>query len=128
MLNFAFSHNYDTVAQGKSLFLVVGDVDESDAEFLMHLFEFELHIFSHLEVECGERFVKKKHFGFVDNSPGYRHALLLSAGEGVHIAELVVGHRHHLECTLDAAFYFAFLYPFEFQSESHVLINVQMGE
>ena len=54
LLDAAFAHHDDGVAQGEGFFLVVGDVDEGDAELLVHLFQFHLHVLAHFQVESGE--------------------------------------------------------------------------
>ena len=59
LLNFAASHNNDLVAHGKSFFLVMRNVNKGNAEIFMHVFEFELHIFSHFKIESAKRFVEQ---------------------------------------------------------------------
>ena len=34
-----------------------------------------------LRIECAGRFIKKQHFGFVQQHPGHRQPLLFAAGE-----------------------------------------------
>ena len=51
LLNFAFIHHHYAVTKRERFFLVVCDIDEGDAEFLMQLFEFDLHVVSHLKVK-----------------------------------------------------------------------------
>ena len=89
-MNLAVSHDDNFVAHRERFFLVVRDVDEGDAEALVHIHKFELHIFAHLEVECAERFVEKKHFRLVDKSARNCDTLLLSAREGTDVAVTVV--------------------------------------
>ena len=58
LLDAAFAHHDDGVAQSKGFFLVVGNVDEGDSKLLVHLFQLHLHVFTHFEVEGGEGFVQ----------------------------------------------------------------------
>ena len=58
LLDTAFAHHDDGVAQSKGFFLVVGNVDEGDSKFLVHLFQLHLHIFTHFEVESGKGLVQ----------------------------------------------------------------------
>ena len=48
LLDFSIFHNDDLIAHCKSLFLIVRNIYKGNTELLMHLFKFELHIFSHL--------------------------------------------------------------------------------
>ncbi len=81
LLNFALAHYHNSIAKGQRLFLVVCDIYEGDAQLFVHGFNFHLHVFAHLQVECSQRFVEQQHFGFVHNGTGNSHALLLSARE-----------------------------------------------
>ena len=76
-------------------------VNKRNAETLVHIHKFELHILSHFEVECTERFVEKQHFRFVDKSACDCDALLLSATEGRHVSMSVVFEVDHFECVVD---------------------------
>ena len=58
LLDAAFAHHDDGVAQSKGFFLVVGNVDEGDSKFLVHLFQLHLHVFTHFEVESGKGLVQ----------------------------------------------------------------------
>ena len=58
LLDAAFAHHDDGVAQSEGFFLVVGNVDEGDSELLVHLFQLHLHVFAHFEVEGGKRLVQ----------------------------------------------------------------------
>ena len=124
----AFAHHDDGVAQGEGLFLVVGDVYEGDAQLLVHLFEFHLHVLAHLQVEGGKGLVEEQHFGFVDDGTGYGNALLLSAGEGVHVAVFIVGHAHHAERLLHFLFDSGGGELLQLEAESNVVEYVEVGK
>ena len=79
LLDLALIHHDYGVGEGQGLLLVVGDVDEGDAQLLMHLLELYLHILAHLEVERRQRFVKQQHLWTVHQGTGYGYALLLTA-------------------------------------------------
>ena len=51
LLDPSVAHQGDPVGHGERLFLVVGDVDERDAELPVELLELELHLLPQLEVE-----------------------------------------------------------------------------
>ena len=128
LLDLAFVHHHDGVGKRKGFLLVVGDVDEGDAQFPVHLLQFDLHVLAHLEVQGREGLVQQQDLGLVHERPGDGHALLLSAGQGVHVALLVVGHRDHLEDLAHAAVDLVGGHLLQFQAEGDVVIDVQVRE
>ncbi len=86
LLDDAVIHDDDGIGHREGFFLVVGDIDKGDAEFLMHLLKLELHVFPHLMVKRGKRFVEEKDLRFVDDGAGDRDTLLLTAGKGIDVA------------------------------------------
>ena len=81
LLDAAVFHDDDGVAHGEGFFLVVCDIDKRNAEFAVHFFEFDLHFFTHFQVESAERFVEQKDFRLIDNGARNGDALLLTAGQ-----------------------------------------------
>ena len=59
---------------------------------------------------------------------GYGHALLLTARQRVHIPVLIVGHAHHLQHLPHAFVDLGLRHLLEFQTESDVVIHIQMRE
>ena len=86
LLDDALAHDGDAVAHGERLFLVVGHVDEGDADVALQLLELELHGFAQLGVERAERFVEQQHGGLVDQRPRQGDALLLAARQLARLA------------------------------------------
>jgi hypothetical protein len=82
--------------------LVVGDVDEGDADLALNPLELELHHLAKLEVERTERFVQQQRAGIVHQRAGQRHTLLLPAGELGRLALGEVGEPNDLEQFVDA--------------------------
>ena len=128
LLYLTLAHDDNRVAQRERFFLVVGDVYESDAQLLMHLFQFHLHVLAHFQVEGGKRLVEEQHFGFVDDGAGYGHTLLLSAGEGVHVAVFIVGHAHHAERLFHLLFDGGGGELLQFEAEGNVVEYVEVRE
>jgi len=81
LLDIALIHHRNAVAHGERFFLVVGDVDEGDADLALNPFELELHDLTKFQVECPEGFVEKQGAGIVDQCPCQCDALLLPAGQ-----------------------------------------------
>ena len=101
LLDHAVVHDHDDVAHRQRFLLVVRNEDKGDAEVIVHLFEFDLHLLAHLEVQRAERLVKEQHLGLTHDGAGDRHALLLSARKGVDVAMAVIGKSHELEGAID---------------------------
>ena len=124
MLNFSFAHHHHAVRKRQSLFLVVGDVDEGNTEFLMHLLELQLHVLTHLQVQRCQGFVKQQHFRLVDDSARDGYTLLLTSGERVHITELVVAHAYGLQRLFDAFHDRVCVQFLQFQTKRHIIIHI----
>ena len=72
-------HHCDPVAEAHRLSLVVRDVQEGDADFVVDGIQLHLHVLAELEIECGQRFVQEKHFGLENECACDGDALFLSA-------------------------------------------------
>ena len=59
----------------------MGDVDEGRAEFVLELFQLDLHVLAQLQIEGPQRLVQQEHVGIEDEAAGYGHALFLAAGK-----------------------------------------------
>ena len=81
LLDDALVHHGDAVRHGQRLALVVGDVDEGDADPLLDGAQLVAHMLAQLEVERRERLVEQQHLGLDRERAGDRDALLLAAGE-----------------------------------------------
>ena len=67
------------VAHAERLLLIVGDVNEGDADLALQRLELGLHLLAQLEVQGAERLVEQQHLGLVDQRPGERDPLALAA-------------------------------------------------
>ena len=79
----------DPIAHRQGLILVVGDVDEGDAQLALDSLELNLHLLPQFQIERTQRFIEKEHFRLVDDGPGQGDPLPLAAGQlvGVAVAE-----------------------------------------
>ena len=101
LLDDAAVHDRDPVGHRQRLLLVVGDVDEGDADLLLDPLQLELQALAELQVERPERLVEQQHLREVDDRAGERDALLLAAGELVGLAVRLVGEPDALELRRD---------------------------
>ena len=63
----------------KRFFLVVRHEHEGDADRLLQLAQFDLHLLAQLLVERAQRFVEQQHLRPLDQRARQRHALALAA-------------------------------------------------
>src|SRR5207248_9400067 len=81
LLDAALVEHGQPIAHGERLLLVVGYVDEGDADLLLDRLELDLHLLAQLEVERTEWLVQEQDPRAVDERPGQRDPLPLAAGE-----------------------------------------------
>ena len=87
----------DAIRHGQGLALVVGHVDEGDAELLLQALELDLHFLAQLQVERAQRLIEQQHLGMIDERARQRHALALPAGELRRPAPALRVQLHQLE-------------------------------
>ncbi len=81
LLDAALGHDHDRVGDGDRLELGVGDVDEGDAELLLHATQLAAHAQAQIFIEGGERLVEQQHARIGDQGARQCNALLLAARE-----------------------------------------------
>ena len=79
LLDDAVLHDDDRVGHRERLFLIVGNINESDAEFSLHLLKLDLHLLTHLKVQSSQRLVQKKDPRAVNDGSCDGNSLHLSA-------------------------------------------------
>ena len=94
LLNDTFVHHRDGVGHGHGLLLVVGDVDEREADFGLDALELQLHLSAQFQVQGSQRFIEQQHRRTVDDRAGKSDPLLLTTGE---LSRLPFGHRRQLD-------------------------------
>ena len=102
LLDHAFVHDRDAVAQGQGLLLVVGHEHERGAEAPVQRLHFRPHLLAQLAVEGGHRLVEEQHLRLQHHRAREGHPLALPAGELVDAAPLQPGQPHHLQRARDA--------------------------
>ena len=128
LLNLSFAHDHNGIAQRQSLLLIVRNINKGDAQTAVHFLQFHLHILTHFQIECCQRFVEQQHFRLVYNGTGDGHTLLLSTRQRVYVTVFIVGHAHHLQCHLYLLLHLCLRHFLQFQSESNVIIYIQVRE
>ena len=128
LLKLAVVHDDDPIAHGQGFFLIMGHVDEGDAEVFLKRLELQLHLLAQLQIQRPQRLIQKEQFRVVGEGSGDGNTLLLPAGELVrlplsHLSELnQLQHGVHLFSDLRLA------EPFFDQTEGHVVEDVHVRE
>ena len=126
LLEVACVHHRDGVGHGHGLLLVVGDVDEGQADVVLDPLELDLHLPAQLEVEGAERLVEQQDVGPVDEGPGQGDALLHATGELVGLLAARVVQLDELEGLLRLAL--GLLVAATAQAELHVVLDAHVRE
>ena len=87
-------HHRQPVGHGQRLLLVVGDVEEGDADAFLQRLQLDLERAAQLGVERAERLVEQQHGRVEHERAGQRDPLLLAAGQ---LARPPLGERGHLD-------------------------------
>jgi hypothetical protein len=90
-------HHRQPVGHGERLLLVMGDVEEGDADPFLQRFELDLQRPAELGVERAERFVQEQHRGVEHQRAGQGHPPLLAAGKHPRAPFLVPGQLDQVE-------------------------------
>ena len=128
LLDPAFRHDHDGVGHGQRFFLVMGDVDESDAETVVHLLQLQLHLLPHLQIQGAQRLVQKQDLRLVDQSAGNGDTLLLSAGQSADGTALKALQVHQLQDPLHLLLDHILRHLLLAETEGDVFIDVHVGE
>ena len=97
LLDPAFGHDGDPIADRQCLVLVVGHAHRRQADPFDDLAQFHLHGTAQLGIERVERFVHQQHLGVQNQRTGKRDALLLTAGQRLWKAIAEARQRNHVQ-------------------------------
>ena len=118
----------DAVGNGHRLFLIVGDVDEGDADFLLDALELEAHVLAQIGVERSEWLVEQQDVALQHQRAGELDPLLLPARQLVRHPSVEVAEPDQLQHTVDRVADLLLGQPVELQPEGHVALDVHVGE
>ena len=127
LLDKAVLHDDNTVAQGHSLGLIVGNVHKCGIDFLAQFDDFGAHLVAELGVQIGQGLVHQQHFGFADNGAADGNALTLAAGQGLGLPVQVLGDVQSGCGLLHLAVDLVFGHFPKLQGEGHIFIYSHMG-
>ena len=104
LLHVARVHDRDAVTHRERFLLVMGDVDEGDADLALDALQLELHGMAQLQVQRTERFIEQQGAGVVHQRPGQRDPLLLATGKLAGLALGEIGEPDYLDDLVDPTF------------------------
>ena len=92
LLDAALGQHGDLVAHGERFLLVVGHVDERDADLALHGAQLQLQLLAQLGVQRAQRLVEQQHPRPQHQRPRQRDPLLLTAGQlrGAALGEVAI--------------------------------------
>ena len=120
--------NGDAVAHAERFFLIMGHKDEGDAQPPLQIFQLHLHLLAQFQIERTQRLVKQQHPRLVNQRPGQRNALALTAGELRGFAPFKTGQAHKFEHLLDPQLPLAFGYLANHQPIGNVFAYAHVRE
>jgi hypothetical protein len=128
LLERAVVEDADAVRHGQRLALVVRDIDDIDAQPVVQVLDFELHMLAKLLVERAERFVHQYELRLEHQRAGERDALLLATGHLRGPAAFETRHAHHVERVAHALRHFGLRQAPHFQRKGEVFADRHMRE
>ena len=128
LLDPAAVHHRDPVAHRQRLLLVVGDVDEGDADVALDPLQLDLQFLAQLQVQRSERLVEEEDLRQVDERPGEGDALLHPARELRRAPVALGGEPDALELGLDPLLDLGLVHLLALQPEGDVVPDAEVGE
>jgi hypothetical protein len=124
----AVVHHRHPVRHREGFFLIVGDVDECDADATLDVLELTLEFLAELEIQGAEGLVQQQHLRVLDQRPGEGHPLLLSSGELPGPGALATRQLHQCQHLGSALPDFLLRQPLLDQTEGDVGRHIEVGK
>ena len=119
-------HYRDAIRNRKRFLLVMGNINESNTNFVMNRIQLDKHVLAQFGVQRGKGFVQEKDARFVYQGPGNRHPLFLAAGKLIRLFVGMAFKLDKLEIVVYKGADFIFRRFFKAHGKSDVLENRQM--
>ena len=125
LLDPAAVHDRDPVGHRERLLLVVGDVDEGDADLALDSLQLHLQPLAELQVERAERLVQQQHLRQVHEGTREGHALLLPPESWLGLPVDLRSEPDALELLRDPPFHLGLRDLLAAQAEGDVLLTLR---
>ena len=127
LLDDAVLHDHDAIAEGHSLGLVVGNVDEGALDLVTQLNELGAHLVTKLGIQVGQRLVHQEDLRAADDGAADGDTLPLAAGQGLGLTVEVLRDVEDLGGLFDLAVDLRLGDLLQLEGEGHVIINGHVG-
>ena len=128
LVDHAVAHDRNPVGHGQRLALVVGDVDEGDADPSLNGAQLGAHVLAQFQVERRERLVEQQHLGLDGERARDGDALSLASRELVHHLFALAGQGDQLEKFVGAFAPYGLAGAAHLERKRDVLPNRHQGE
>ena len=127
LLDNAVLHDHDAVAEGHSLGLVVGNVDEGALDLVTQLNELGTHLVTKLGIQVGQRLVHQEDLGVTHDGAADGDALALAARERLGLTVEVLGNTQDLSGGANLTVDLVLGDLLELERKRHVLVHRHIG-
>ena len=127
LLDDAVLHDHDAIAEGHSLGLVVGNVDEGALDLVTQLNELGAHLVTQLGIQVGQGLVHQEDLGVTHDGAADGDTLTLAAGECLGLTVKVLGNTQDLGSGADLAVDLVLGDFLELKRKRHVLVHRHVG-
>ena len=124
----AIMHNRNPITHGQCLFLIMGNIDKCNSQFLLKTLQFNLHLLTQLQVKRTQRFIQKQYLRFVDQCSCNRHSLFLTAGKFIRLTLLKPFQLNKSQHLHDSFLNLRLWYFLDRQSVCYIIKNRHMWE
>ena len=104
------------------------NINERDAQLILHADQFILHLLTQLQIQRAERLVQKQDLGLVDDRACDGDTLLLTAGKRVGHAVLIAFQVDQFQCVFDLVFDVCLGLVLDLQTEGDVFRDIHMSK
>ena len=122
----AGTHNNYAVAHCHCFALIMGYINNGNAQFLLNSKDFKTHGFTQFSIQVGQRLIQQQQSGLSYQSARQSYTLLLTAGQLMRITLAVFAQMNQLQHLLYAFFAFLFIYLLNFQRIAYIFGNSHM--
>ena len=120
--------DHDPVGHGEGFALVMGNVDDGDAEPVVEVLQLDLHLLPELEVQGAKGLVQEQNVGFIDKGPGQSNALLLTTTELAGTPLFEARQPYQFQGGLHPWLDLPLLHLSHLEREGDVLLHIHVGE
>ena len=127
LLDDAVLHDHDAIAEGHSLGLVVGNVDEGALDLVTQLNELGAHLVTQLGVQVGQRLVHQEDLRITHDGAADGDTLTLAARKRLGLTVKVLGNTQDLGSGANLAVDLVLGDLLELKRKRHVLVHRHIG-